>query len=435
MILKGSQRGGANQLAAHLLKTEENEHVEVHEVRGFVSDNLSGALKEAYAVSRGTKCKQFLFSVSLNPPERERVGLDVFIAAIDAIEHKTGMQGHPRLIVFHEKEGRRHAHAVWSRIDVQTMTAKNLPFFKLKLRDISRQLYLQHEWKMPRGLMESQARDPRNFSLVEWQQAKRMGRDARAFKAMLQECWAASDSRAAFQQALAERGLTLAKGDRRGFVAVTHEGEVLSVARYIGKRAKDVRARLGDPENLPSVYAARASIAADMGAAFARHANEVSSEKDRALLALEQRRIAMAAKHREERKLLDRGQRHRWEEEARERAALFKTGLRGLWQKLTGSIAAIQKRCEEDAYAALQRDRGQRQALVDAQLDERQGLQWEIRRSRSAYARTLQEIRTDRRALLGRFADASTTGEISLSRRSRRNHRQSDKQNFGLDPQ
>ena len=29
MILKGSQRGGAKQLALHLMKTEENEHVEI----------------------------------------------------------------------------------------------------------------------------------------------------------------------------------------------------------------------------------------------------------------------------------------------------------------------------------------------------------------------------------------------------------------------
>lgn len=34
MILKGSQRSGGKQLAAHLLKTEDNEHVEVQELRG-----------------------------------------------------------------------------------------------------------------------------------------------------------------------------------------------------------------------------------------------------------------------------------------------------------------------------------------------------------------------------------------------------------------
>jgi hypothetical protein len=36
MILKASQRGGAKQLGLHLLRTDENEHVELHEIRGFL---------------------------------------------------------------------------------------------------------------------------------------------------------------------------------------------------------------------------------------------------------------------------------------------------------------------------------------------------------------------------------------------------------------
>lgn len=133
MILKGSQRGGAKQLGLHLLKTEENEHVELHDIRGFMSEDVVGALREAEAVSKGTKCKQFLFSVSLNPPETENVRIETFEQAIAAIEEKHGLADQPRVIVFHEKEGRRHCHAVWSRIDAETMTAKPLPFFKYKL--------------------------------------------------------------------------------------------------------------------------------------------------------------------------------------------------------------------------------------------------------------------------------------------------------------
>jgi len=123
VILKGSQRGGAGQLAAHLSRLDDNEHVTLHEVRGFVSEDLHGALREAQAVSKGTRCRQFLFSVSLNPPEHERVSTQAFEDAVDRIEHRTGLAGHPRIVLFHEKEGRRHAHAVWSRIDAETMTA------------------------------------------------------------------------------------------------------------------------------------------------------------------------------------------------------------------------------------------------------------------------------------------------------------------------
>ena len=161
MILKGSQRGGAKQLGLHLLKTVENEHVEIYDVRGFMTDDVVGALREAEAVSKGTKCRQFLFSVSLNPPEIESVRIETFEQAITAIEEKHGLTDQPRVIVFHEKEGRRHCHAVWSRIDAETMTAKPLPFFKNKLMEVSKQLYLEHGWQMPRGLANNKDRDLR----------------------------------------------------------------------------------------------------------------------------------------------------------------------------------------------------------------------------------------------------------------------------------
>src|SRR5690554_4254286 len=105
MILKASQRGGGKQLGVHLTRTDDNDHVELHEIRGFLSGDIVGALKEAHAVSRGTRCKQFLFSVSLNPPQQERVDVQTFESAIARIEERTGLAGHPRIIVFHEKEG------------------------------------------------------------------------------------------------------------------------------------------------------------------------------------------------------------------------------------------------------------------------------------------------------------------------------------------
>ena len=62
MILEGNQRGGARQMARHLTNTQDNEHVEVHEISGFMSGSVMGALDEIHAVSRGTKCKQYMFS-------------------------------------------------------------------------------------------------------------------------------------------------------------------------------------------------------------------------------------------------------------------------------------------------------------------------------------------------------------------------------------
>ncbi len=51
MILKGNQRGGGRHMALHLLNAEANEHVNVHEVSGFMANDVLGAFNEIHAVS------------------------------------------------------------------------------------------------------------------------------------------------------------------------------------------------------------------------------------------------------------------------------------------------------------------------------------------------------------------------------------------------
>ncbi len=333
MILKGSQRGGGQALGTHLLKTEENEQLEVHEVRGFVSDTVLGAMKEAQAVSKGTKCKQYLFSLSLSPPETESVRVEVFEKALDAIEERLGLIGQPRIVVFHEKEGRRHCHAVWSRIDAETMTAKQLSFFKTKLREVSKQLYLENGWTMPKGLIDSKARDPRNFTLEEWQQAKRAGLDAAAVKGMVQECWAASDNLAAFSQAIEERGLFIAKGDRRAQVVVSYEGEVFALSRLIDKKSRDVTAKLGAPDHLPTVAQAKAKIANEIAPKLSAHIREAKKIATKALEPLEQQQREMRERHRQEREKLDAGQKERGLARKKWRAILLKFARRSFYER------------------------------------------------------------------------------------------------------
>ena len=45
MILVGSQRGGAGDLARHLMNDRDNDHVELLEVRGFASRDLGWSTK------------------------------------------------------------------------------------------------------------------------------------------------------------------------------------------------------------------------------------------------------------------------------------------------------------------------------------------------------------------------------------------------------
>jgi len=73
---------------------------------GFSCERLIDALSEAEAVAKGTRCRQFLFSLSLNPPPGEDVSIDTFETAIEMVEERLGLTGLPRAVVFHEKEGR-----------------------------------------------------------------------------------------------------------------------------------------------------------------------------------------------------------------------------------------------------------------------------------------------------------------------------------------
>lgn len=395
MILKASQRSGAKQLGLHLMKTEENEHVEIHEVSGFMSDDLMGAMKEAHALSLGTKCKQHLFSVSLSPPSTESVRVDVFENACDMIEERMGLKGQPRMIVFHEKEGRRHAHAVWSRIDAETMTAKPLPFFKRKLNDIAKQLYLENGWSMPDGFRDAKLRDPRNFTLDEWQQAKRAGLDAREVKATIQECWNRSDNGPAFTKALEERGLFLAQGDRRGHVAMTIEGEVFAIARMIDKKTKEVTAKLGDPKTARSITDTARYIGETIAPRLSRYISEAKRIAANAMKPLNEQKQVMKAQHQQERKTLADKQHERHQTEQKARSARVRTGAKGVWDILTGRYFKVRKQNEIEAHFGIQRDRAQRHDLVSAQLKERQSLQSQIKQGRDRHARQVLGLYRD----------------------------------------
>jgi len=379
MILKASQRAGAKQLAKHLLRTDENDHIEVHEVRGFMADDLVGALREAYAVSRGTKCSQYLFSVSLNPPKNETATVGAFERAIETIEERVGLSGQPRVIVFHEKDGRRHAHCVWSRIKADEMRAVNLPYFKRHLQDISRELYIEHGWTMPRGFVNSEERDPMNFTREEWQQAKRINRDPRSIKEVFQDCWATSDSLRAFQQALAARGYHLAQGDRRAFVAVDYLGEIYAVARWIGIKTKQVIERLGDPTALPPVNEVKAELREKLDAKIAGFRKEARTEFEGARTGLLAKKRSLVTHQRDERQDLLDLQAARFSEENRRRQARFRKGLRGVWDWFTGRTAEIRRQNEQEWEACRLRDEAERQALRDRQLGDRLSLHAQIK--------------------------------------------------------
>lgn len=294
MILKGNQRSNGADLAVHLMNEFDNERVLLTELRGTIATDLKGAFAEFEAIASGTKCTQPLYSLSINPSQP--MSPAQYEEAITAIEDKLGLTGQPRVIVFHEKYGREHAHVVWSRIRVDNMRAIAMSHDHRKLCDLACDLAHRFGHELPPGLkawekrerFEKQKFEP---TLGERAQALKTGLTPDERRAEITALYDRADSGPAFQAALAQAGYVLAKGDRRGYVLVDQEGEVHSLSRYIaGHSAKEIRAKLAalSTEQLPDVDEAKLLID--------RHAqSEFERQREQDLQRLQAQRDAAAA--------------------------------------------------------------------------------------------------------------------------------------------
>ncbi|GFE49744.1 hypothetical protein So717_14970 [Roseobacter cerasinus] len=375
MIIVASQRSGAKALADHLMNDRDNDHVTLPQIDGFMADDLHGALDEAYAISTATQCKQFMFSVSLNPPEEAFVEEQEFHDAADRVADAMGLSNQPRAIVIHEKNGRRHAHVVWSRIDAETMTAINLPHFKLKLRDLSREMFLDHGWDLPQGLKTYGQKNPLNFTLAEWQQAQRIGIDPREMKQLFQDAWAQSDDLKSLKHALSDKGLYLAQGHRRGVVALDINGNIYALARWTGIKTKEIKARLGTTPDLQPAADVGAWLQSRKTDQVKNYISQVKDQHRKDMLPFVNERAQMVMAQRKERDDLKAKQHQRWVEETRARQDRLNKGLRGIFDRLTGTHSAAIKRNEREALTCLHRDQEQRDRLILTQMTERKEIQ------------------------------------------------------------
>ncbi|HEX2751496.1 MAG TPA: hypothetical protein VHP34_00010 [Alphaproteobacteria bacterium] len=399
MIFSASQRAGAMELAAHLLNGDENDHVTLHEIRGFLADTLEGAFREIEAISRGTRCQKFLFSLSLNPPDYADVPIEDFEAAIEEIERKLGLLDQPRVVVFHEKNGRRHCHVVWSRLmysaDAKRMIAIRMSHFKHKLMDISRYQFLKHGWKLPEGMKRAADRSPWHLSREEHRQAVRLSEDPRALKALFKGAWEQSDTLQTFTAALQERGMLLARGDRRGFVALDMAGGIYSLTRWIDIGTRELKARLGKPETLPTVEQAKAFMAERMGENLQRYIAESRQHAKEIRQPIIEEVRAMALAQRAERARLIESQQKRWVEETKTRTARLPIGMKWLWQKASGQYQKIRAQNEAETKACLERDRKELHALVRSHLTERQKLQETVKAYKEEHKAEALRIRRE----------------------------------------
>ena len=273
MIIKASQRANGGDLAVHLMNSFDNEKIELAELYGTVAGDLMGAFSEFKAHANGTRCIDYLYSVSINPSAP--LTREQYFSAIQEIEARLGLADQPRAVVFHVKDGREHAHVVWSRIDLERMQAIQMSFDHSKLMDIACELAEKYGLSLPPGLKawKQEKKEERlrfkeeklEATLADNAAREKSGITSEQRSSELTALYESSDSGAAFRAALEDSGYVLAQGDRRGFVIVDRHGDVHSLSRYIkGHSAKKI-AMVTDPlrpDDLPGVEQARESARA-----------------------------------------------------------------------------------------------------------------------------------------------------------------------------
>lgn len=266
MILKGSARRGALDLALHLSNEADNERVVIGELRGSASDNIYEAFREWEVIADNTNCKKGFYSLSINPDKTQRGwNAKEWQYAIDHIENKLGLSGQSKAIIFHEKFGerdgelRKHCHVVWSRINGRELKAIHMGNDYYHLRTCSKELAktfgLQIYYKTGKDRIEARKQ---NYDLGK-SQGKNCDIDSvETRKNIITKLWHEHSDKKKFAVAMNNQGYIISQGQRRAFVVVDRDNQIHSLARQIDSvKTKQVKQRLGMPENYPSIEEAK----------------------------------------------------------------------------------------------------------------------------------------------------------------------------------
>lgn len=303
MIIKGGSRRRGAQLAAHLLRTDQNEKVELREVRGTIATDLLGALDEIEATATGTRCRKPFYHASISPPPERSLTARQWSHAIDTLERALGLKGQPRVVVAHVKGKRQHVHVVWSRIDLERGRAIadswNFRVHEAVARDLESEFGHDAVRGAFTGRDVQQSRPRRTPRSHELRQEERSGIHLSDVEAEITALWRCTSHGEEFRANLHDAGYILARGDRRTFVVVDAAGGVHALARRIeGVRTRDIHARFSETRvsELPSVTDARTIMRDRLHAIQSEREVSESHHNDAALPAFTTAKIAVTGR-------------------------------------------------------------------------------------------------------------------------------------------
>jgi hypothetical protein len=262
MIIKGGARGRSKDLARHLLRADQNERIQVYEIRGLVGGDVESALWEMETHGLAAQSTRPLYHASISPEAHTPLSPGQVRVAVDTLEAALGFERQPRIVLIHEKKGREHVHVVWSRVDIDRGRVASDSWNYRAHEQAARTLEAAFGH---RPISSSDSKKPgreakRTLDEYELRQEERSGRTASIMTSEITDLWNEASDGQEFRKMLEKGGFRLARGDRRAFVVIDRHGEVHSLARRIqGSTPRQIHKRMApiDLSSLPSVESVR----------------------------------------------------------------------------------------------------------------------------------------------------------------------------------
>ncbi len=245
MIVKGNRRGGAKQLADHILRRETNEKVIIREIGSYPANQLDDQhirsvlnLMAAQGQARG-KFRTLYHSI-LAPQAGESLNDEQLELAVDILAKNLGMDEHQRVIIEHRKAGRQHFHVVFNILHPVTSRQARLQWTRKIEWNTSRQL----EKTLHLKSVIAKGRPARRW---EAERGKRSGIDPLIVRKEITAIYETSNTTEAFITNLDQAGYVLTKGQNNSYVLVDRAGDIHGLMRRIeGARVRDLRLKFPD---------------------------------------------------------------------------------------------------------------------------------------------------------------------------------------------
>jgi hypothetical protein len=265
-LLSGATRGaGGPSLARHLLKAIDGQTSSVEPSRGLASESLPEQVRELAAGAIATRTPRPLWHVHFDPLEWTTKVQNLFWAKL---EGEFQLEGARYSSVKHTKRARTHEHRLYD-ITRDDGSVVDMRFERMRREKVAVVVAFELDLPLPpvphlRAIQKALKAEGRP-EIAEWVagnpragkatsiasvtpieraiEERRSTSKAGAADAAL-AAWRASDTPAAFEAALADRGLILAMGDQVP-VVLDASGTAWALARLIGQASRNEGERIG----------------------------------------------------------------------------------------------------------------------------------------------------------------------------------------------